>query len=334
MKTPTDSRSAVVADDRVLMRDLLRFALDELGFVMASEVSTGAAAIDAAAEHRPQVMILHEGTVPDPEVIEQIRSVSPDSTVVVLTTDRAATSTALAAAADAVVEEGTGLQDLPSAIGPSASANRRPRPRTGGRARGERWLKRVQGAVAAAILLVGVMVVLPASGFDGSLAAAHDSLVLLADELPDATPEEAVSLATTLVSQRAMLLSGDVDVTALDAEIAERLRPLLPMLPPDVARGLTGVLGELVTDEAPAAQTPASSPSADATAPGPYETSSPPPEATATATPDDTVSPDPSESPSPDPSESPSPDPSESPSPIESPSSGGDLASPSAGEPS
>jgi hypothetical protein len=89
------------------------------------------------------------------------------------------------------------------------------------------------------------MVVLPASGFDGSLAAAHDSLVLLADEPARRDPEEAVSLATTLVSQRAMLLSGDVDVTALDAEIAERLRPLLPMLPPDVARGLTGVLGEL-----------------------------------------------------------------------------------------
>jgi hypothetical protein len=44
----------VVADDRVLMRDLLRFALDELGFVMASEVSTGAAAIDAPPSTVPR----------------------------------------------------------------------------------------------------------------------------------------------------------------------------------------------------------------------------------------------------------------------------------------
>ena len=321
------------------MRDLLRFALDELGFVTASQVSTGAAAIDAASEHHPDVLILHEGAgLGAPEVIERIRSVSPGSTVVVLTTDRAETPPALAASADAVVEEGAGLQDLPSVLGAGTAAPTHAPVRRRWSVHGrpgrhaERWLKRIQGAVAATILLAGLMLVLPGTGFDGGLAAAQDSLGLLADELPDATPEEAVSLATTLVSQRAILLSRDVDVTTLDAQIAERLRPMLRSLPPDVVRGLTGVLGGLLTVQTFPSPIPGPHPPPAGT-PDPSQTPTPEPSVTTSPTPDDTETPSPGGSPSPDPSGSPSPDPSGSPSPDPSGSPPpGDLASPSPGE--
>lgn len=337
MTDPSNSRSAIVADDRALMRDLLRLALDELGIDTASEVSTAAAAIDAAAEHRPDVLILHEDTgVGGSEVIERIRGASPDSTVVVLTTDRRETPPALVAAADAVVEEGAGLQDLPAVLGDGTArfAGRQAPPDRGSQeARGERWLKRLQGAVAASILLLGLLVVLPASGAGGGLAGAQDSLVLLAAELPDATPEEAVSLATTLISQRAMLVSRRVDVTALDAEIAERIRPLLASLPNDVAAGLTGVLGTLLTEPAPS-PTPALSPPTETTAPDPTVTPPPDPDATPSQSPDDTATPTPSGSPSPSPSDSPTPSPSDSPTPdtSDSPSPPNDLASPTPAE--
>ncbi|HEU4355970.1 MAG TPA: response regulator [Actinomycetota bacterium] len=335
MRTSANARSAIVADDRPLMRDLLRFALDELGFVTATQVSTGAAAIDAAAEHHPDVLILHEGTgLGVPDVIERIRSVSPGSTVVVLTTDRAETSAAVAASADAVVEEGAGLQDLPSVLGaatvaPTHGRVRRRWPvhgRTGPHA--ERWLKRMQGAVVATILLVGLMLVFPASGFDGGMAAAQESLVQLENELPDATPEEAVSLATTLVSQRAILLSRDVDVRGLDAQIVERLGPMIPSLSPDVARGLTGVLGPILTVQTLPSLTPAPPPTET---PGPSETPTPEPTPTTSPTPGDTTTPSPSDTPSTDPSDTPSTDPSGSPSPPVEVSPPGDSASPSPG---
>lgn len=341
MKTPTTSRSAIVADDRALMRDLLRVALDELGIVTASEVSTGAAAIDAAAEHRPDVLILHEGAgLGGSEVIERIRCASPASTVVVLTSDRRETPPALAAAADAVVEEGGGLQDLPSVLGTGGSGPpRRPtrRDRRTPDARGERWVKRLQGALAASILLLSILVILPSTGFDGGLAAAQESLGSLVEELPDATPEEAVSLATTLISHRAMLLSSHVDVTALDAEIAERIHPMLETLPGDVAAGVSAVLGDLLTTEGSEPPTPAAStPGAATTAPDPTEAPANDPVSTAPPT-GDPVSPTPSGPPSSTPSDSPSPSPGESPtpSPSESPTPGpGDLVQPTPADPS
>lgn len=301
------------------MRDLLRFALDELGFATESDVATGAAAIDAAAEHRPDVLILHEGTaLGGPEVIERIRSVSPDSKVIVLTADRASTPPSLEAAADAVVEEGAGLRDLSSVLGVEAS---RWDPRTARRsgtprARDGRWTQRLQGAVAASILLLAVVLLQQATGVDGRLAQAHESLDALAEELPGEM-EQVVSLATTLISHRAMLVSEDVDVTALDAEIADRLGPMLPSLPPDVAQALDGVLGDLLTDDA------APPPTAAPTSQAPTETPSPGPTETPTPAPTKSPSPGPSGTPSPSPSEAPSPAPTVTPSP-----SPDDLASP------
>lgn len=342
MKTPMTSRSAIVADDRALMRDLLRVALDELGIITTSEVSTGAAAIDAAAEHRPDVLILHEGTgLGGSEVIERIRCASPASTVVVLTSDRRETPPALAAAADAVVEEGGGLQDLPSVLstgggsGPPRRPTRRDRRTPDGR--GERWVKRLQGALAASILLLSILVILPSTGLDGGLAAAQESLGSLVEELPDATPEEAVSLATTLISHRAMLLSSHVDVTALDAEIAERVRPMLETLPGDVAAGVTAVLGDLLATEGSDPPTPgaASTPGATTTAPDPTEAPANDPDVTAppigepaSSTPSGPPSSTPSDSPSPSPSDPPTPSPSVSPTP--SPS---DLVQPTPADP-
>jgi CheY-like chemotaxis protein len=317
-------------DDRALMRELLRCALDELGVATATQVSTGAAAIDAAAEHRPEVVILHEtAALGGPEVIERLRSASPDLRVIVLSADRAETPPSLVAAADAVVEEGAGLEDLPSALGVRPA--RRPRGWVSRTTRGtgpphghrQRWLKRLEGAVSASILLVGLVFVLPVLGVDGRLAAAHQSLDALAERLPDATPVEAVTLASTLIAHRAMLVSEDVDVTELDGEIAEQLDPLLPTLTTDVAQALEGVLGHLLVEGPSVSSTVAPTTPAPptSTAPAPTETPPPTPSQTASPSPDETPSPTPGETRSPSPSETPSPTPTEpvSPTPSETP---------------
>jgi CheY-like chemotaxis protein len=344
MNTPHSNRYAVVADARSLMRDLLRFLLEQEGFSVVSETSTAAAAVEAVAEHQPDVVILHEATAQDdPEVLGRIRAEGPGATLVILTADRSGTPASLTAAADAVVEEGAGLQDLASvlAAGAGATAGRwtpRPGPRPDTRSvRAQRWADRLQGAVAASILMLAVAFatsVQPAPV--ESLRAAYASLDVLAAELPGASVEEAVTLATTLISERAMLTAASVDVSALDADIAETIPPILTGLSPDVALALREVLGDLLVEPSP---TPTPSPSETPTTqpgtsvPGPGEAESPEPEAETTPTgaaeppatstePPPTETPSPSESPSPTTTESPSPSPSESPSPTttESPS--------------
>ncbi len=125
----------------------------------------------------------------------------------------------------------------------------------------------------------------------------------------------------TLISHRAMLVSEDVDVTALDAEIADRLGPMLPSLPPDVAQALDGVLGDLLTDDA------APSPTAAPTISAPTETPTPAPTKSPSPGPSETPSPSPSETPSPAPTVTPSPSPSDLASPAPE-----DFASPSPGD--
>ncbi|HEX5951131.1 MAG TPA: response regulator, partial [Actinomycetota bacterium] len=227
MSTRPSNRYAVVADARSLMRDLLRFLLEQEGFSVASEASTAVAAVEAVAEHHPDVVILHEATAQDtPDAIERIREEAPDATLVILTADRSSTPPSLTSAADAVVEEGAGLQDLAAVLaagtgGAVKSWPPRPEPQPNAyRARGQRWADRMQGAVAASILMLAVVFatsVHPTPAVE-SLQDAYDSLEVLAAELPEASVEQAVALATKLISDRAMLKAASVNVSALDVE--------------------------------------------------------------------------------------------------------------------
>jgi CheY-like chemotaxis protein len=188
MEARPPKRFAVVADGRSLMRDLLRYLLEQQGIDIASEALTGAAAVEAVAEHRPDVVILHEAAAMDPpDAIGRIRTSAPEATLVILTADRSSTLPTLRSAADAVVEEGSGLQDLAAVLAAGAGATVSgwsPRPASPGGPRGDRaqrWADRLQGAVAASILMLAVVFatsVVPAS--PEGLQAAYDSLETLA----------------------------------------------------------------------------------------------------------------------------------------------------------
>jgi CheY-like chemotaxis protein len=99
MEARPPKRFAVVADGRSLMRDLLRYLLEQQGIDIASEALTGAAAVEAVAEHRPDVVILHEAAAMDPpDAIGRIRTSAPEATLVILTADRSSTLPTLTSA--------------------------------------------------------------------------------------------------------------------------------------------------------------------------------------------------------------------------------------------
>jgi AmiR/NasT family two-component response regulator len=353
MKRGTTRRSAVVGDRRPLERNLARFLLEERGFAVAAEASMAADVAAAVAEHRPDVLLVHENVATDrgESIIPAVRSSSSKTRVIVLTSDRAAAAPTLVAAADAVVEEGPGLKELESALSPArgraaparaaagpiafAAAAAKPRPTL--RERG--WIERLQGAAAASIIVLAVVLARGAAtnppAVDGEgqahVAAAQEVLRSLEAELSSSTTADAAevaSLARTLLEERAAALAAGVDVTALDEQIAEALAPLLDTLPPDVAQALIQILGDLVTGGSPPLPLPEPGPSGEPgpepePQDGPEPTESPSPEVSPTEEPSpvETVTESPSptetESPSPTETETPSPTDTETPSPTE-----------------
>ena len=81
------SYSVIVADDHADDRFLVRRALERNGrFVIVAEVETGAQAIELATQHQPDVVVI-DLAMPDVDGLmatSALRSVSPDTTVVVL----------------------------------------------------------------------------------------------------------------------------------------------------------------------------------------------------------------------------------------------------------
>ncbi|MGH2636681.1 MAG: hypothetical protein ACRDHU_11135, partial [Actinomycetota bacterium] len=142
---------------------------------MAAEAATAADTARAIEQHRPDVVLVHEDVAREDgrSVVAGIRTSSPRTRVILLTTDRVAADASLVAAADAVVEEGPGLKELafalsgrkgrPAAGKPAAAAAgvvafaaasaKRPRPTL--RERG--WVERLQGAAAASIIVLAVV---------------------------------------------------------------------------------------------------------------------------------------------------------------------------------
>jgi ActR/RegA family two-component response regulator len=151
-------------------RNLARFLVEERGFAVAAEAATAADTASAVQEHRPDVVLVHEDVAVEggPALFDAIRSSSPRTRVVLLTTNRAAASAALVAAADAVVEEGSGLTELASALSgrpdrPVAVRAAAPIPlvasvkRSHATAKERGWIERLQGAAAASIIVLAVI---------------------------------------------------------------------------------------------------------------------------------------------------------------------------------
>jgi hypothetical protein len=334
--------------------------LEERGFAVATEAATAADVSRAVAELHPDVLLVHEDVALEggESIVPAARAASPKTRIIVLTSDRASADPALVAAADAVVEEGPGLKELEgalagrrtarAAVGPIAfAAAAAARPRPGLRERG--WVERLQGAAAASIIVLAVVLArgmgpgAPTNELSGTarvhLVAAQQALEDLADQLPTLTAPQAAELAAVLLGERAAANAAGADVTALDVQIAETLGPILETLPDEVASAVTSILGDLVTGGPPPSPTPALTPSpSPQSQPEPTKTPEPSPSPAATTESIPETSPSPTEespspteeSPSPTETESPSPTETESPSPTETESpSPTDTESPS-----
>jgi CheY-like chemotaxis protein len=347
MKRQAARPSAVIADRRALERNLVRFLLEEAGYRVVAETTTAQDTASAVEQHRPDVVVVHENVAIDRDVsiIPLIRRTSPSSKVIFLVWIDTTAPAELLQAADAVVEEGAGIKELGFALAGTPRDDRistqtfespdglRQATTDGAAKAKRRWLERLQGAVAASILVLAIAVV--AVGADRGptapgearqhLSAAYSSLNTLVERAPAASPAEIAELARILFTERAFAMEAGADVSALDAEIERILAPLLPSLAPESAATILAILGELVTGgDVPPSPEPSGEPSPppeprptpDATTPpAPTETPSPTETPAPSETPSPTETPAPSETPSP--TETPAP--TETPSPTETP---------------
>ena len=164
-------RTAIIADRHALGRNLVRFLLEEEGFEISAEAATIAEVLLAVQHQTPDVLVVHENLARDhdPTVFAQIRQLSPNTNLVLMTGNRDSLAVELIFIADSVVEEGPGLGQLAFAAGWQAptEARRADAERAARARRRERrrwrppWGERLdtRGAVAASIVVFAVMLV-------------------------------------------------------------------------------------------------------------------------------------------------------------------------------
>jgi CheY-like chemotaxis protein len=176
MSEQAPGRTAIIADRHALGRNLVRFLLEEEGFEISAEAATIAEVLLAVQHQTPDVLVVHENLARDhdPAVFAQIRQLSPNTNLVLMTGNRDDLAVELIFIADSVVEEGPGLGQLAFAAGWQAptevrrlDAERAARARRAAQRRWRPpWGERLdtRGAVAASIVVFAVMVV-RAAGF-------------------------------------------------------------------------------------------------------------------------------------------------------------------------
>jgi CheY-like chemotaxis protein len=176
MSEQASGRTAIIADRHALGRNLVRFLLEEEGFEISAEAATIAEVLLAVQHQTPDVLVVHENLARDhdPAVFAQIRQLSPNTNLVLMTGNRDDLAVELIFIADSVVEEGPGLGQLAFAAGWQAptevrnlDSERAARARRAARRRWRPpWGERLdtRGAVAASIVVLAVIVV-RAAGF-------------------------------------------------------------------------------------------------------------------------------------------------------------------------
>ena len=176
MSEQAPGRTAIIADRHALGRNLVRFLLEEEGFEISAEAATIAEVLLAVQHQTPDVIVVHENLARDhdPAVFAQIRQLSPNTNLVLMTGNRDDLAVELIFIADSVVEEGPGLGQLAFAAGWQAptevrnlDSERAARARRTARARWRPpWGERLdtRGAVAACFVVFAVMLV-RATGF-------------------------------------------------------------------------------------------------------------------------------------------------------------------------
>jgi hypothetical protein len=349
----------MVAAYQPLHRELVRFFLEEGGCQVVALVARGDDAVGLAAEKRPDAAILHESlaAVEDEGLVQRLRHGSESTKIVVITPEPEQAWSGPYRGADAFVEEWVGIQELGPILQRLCRGASVPQPTRAEReaaivgagvAAGDdgdppsdpsegnqwkgwqaRWYERLQGAVAASVILLalflgpGLFHLQPTSGGAGSSAAsvhlthAYSTLAVLVSSMRTGmSPEVLADKARQLSEERAAAIASGADVTRLDAAIAAEVPPLLPSVTDEGAAAVTAILGDLVTDQVP----PPSSEPGPAEGPSPEESPSPEPSETPTPEPTETPSPEPSPTQTPSPEPSPTQTPSPEPSPTQTPS--------------
>src|SRR5207249_5310578 len=115
------------ADGRPLLRNLLRFILEEDGFEVPAEAGSALDAVRSVEELHPDVVVVHETLAREHDawLIPRLREVSPETNVVLLTESGLA-GAELLAGVSAVIGEGAGLQELSLAVRRVARPSRVP----------------------------------------------------------------------------------------------------------------------------------------------------------------------------------------------------------------
>jgi hypothetical protein len=356
---PDAVRGVLVVDRRPLERNLVRFILHENGFEVTGEAATPAEALRAIEARPPGVVVLHENAAWEQgqPTIPLLRDALPEAKVLVIAPAFGVVRVELLRDADAVLEEGVGFKDLPFVVGklsageparaekpstsPVVAGAARPRPAR------ERWVNRFQGAAAAAVVFLALVVARAAAPPGPEPVRAEIALVKAEHSLEDlraasdGSPDALIQQAIELAADRARAISAGADVTALDTEIRTLVVAVIPTLPHDVARTLMWVFSDVpgLTTPAPSATaepppsgtestppTPSESPAPTeppvvvasplpTEVPSPASTQTEPPSPVPTVTVSETATPPPS----PSPSETPAPDPTEEPPPTGGP---------------
>jgi CheY-like chemotaxis protein len=374
--TATWGCSAVVADRRPLERALIVFLLEEQGVRVAAEADTMSDVLSMARQHAPDVIVIHERLTLDqpPAVLARIRRISPGTEVVVFAASGDDVRPALVLAADAIVEDAGALTDLAKSL--ASRGGERPdvvargshrvpvaepvppdQPQGSSSRRVGRWVDRVQGVIAAT-MIVSLFVFVRADMLPLASASpearehldaaftAYERLEAVSETSP---PETISAIAQRLLLERHLAEAGGANVWELDLHVKGLLLRLVPSLPEERATSLVRTLGPLFTEDEmaslqslewlwldpswspsvepsdpPVAATPAP-PTEDPTAPPSEVPTAPPSEVPTaptsevpTAPPSEVPTAPPSEDPTPPPSEDPTPPPSED--PMESPS--------------
>jgi hypothetical protein len=335
---PTAVRGVVVVvDRRPLERNLVRFILQENGFEVAAEAATPAEAVRLVEREHPAVVVLHENAAWERgrPTIPLLRNTLPEGKLLVIASAFGVVRMDLVRDADAVLEEGVGFKNLPSVVGRLAAGAATPG--SGGAARTrksapaparekERWLDRVQGATAASVVFLALVIARAAAPPGPEAVNALPAVALRAavhslqdlEAVPTGSPDDLIQQAIEVASDRAAAIDAGADVSTLDAEIRALIDDVLPTLPDDAAKTLLWVFADVQGIPTPTpTPTPSPTPSPPAPAgaepgsgppPGSKEGPPPTPEIAAPLPP-----PSPSEEPAPTATEEPEPSPTEEP---------------------
>jgi hypothetical protein len=331
---PTAVRGVVVVvDRRPLERNLVRFILQENGFEVAAEAATPAEAVRLVEREHPAVVVLHENAAWERgrPTIPLLRNTLPEGKLLVIASAFGVVRMDLVRDADAVLEEGVGFKNLPSVVGRLAAGAAAPG--SGGAARTrksapaparekERWLDRVQGATAASVVFLALVIARAAAPPGPEAVNARPAVALRAavHSLQDLqavstdSPNDVIQQAIEVAADRAAAVDAGANVSALDAQIRALVDDVLPALPDDAAKTLLLVFADVQGISTPTpTPTPSPTPSPPAEPgsgppPGSKEGPPPTPEIAAVLPP-----PSPSEEPTPTATEEPEPSPIEEP---------------------